>query len=42
MGFALFVALEYSAQQEVNQTDNASSANATITIIMATPPLPDE
>jgi len=34
MGFALFVAPEYSAQQEVNQTDNASSANATLTIMM--------
>jgi len=34
MGFALFVALEYSDQQEVNQTDNASSATATIIITM--------
>jgi len=42
MGFALFVAPEYSDQQEVNQTDNASSATATITITMRTAPLPDE
>jgi len=34
MGFALFVALEYSDQQEVNQTDNASSVTATIMITM--------
>jgi len=26
----------------VNQTDSSLSANATITIIMTTPPLPDE
>lgn len=26
----------------LNETDNSDSANATITIIMRTPPLPDE